>query len=353
MVTLLLVSLTLIAGDAAEKVETSTDELVAQLQSDDETVRNAAVKQLGLSGVKSPKLVELLIDRLTNDESHVVRGQAAVALGRIGPTASAAVEPLMTQLESIPGDLSQEPVRWAMIFGLRGIGPDAKPAVSLLEQQLTNDDFQIRCVTCRALGAIGEASATAAPKLQSMLQKDISSVKFRAAEALGNIGPAIGGDAAAELFATIKAPQQQVREQAVIALGKLGMHSEPYLEKLRELTTDKKSRVRARAIQAVWRLEQKDEAAVKSLLPLLDDLDTSDTATIVLGEMGPAAATAVPTLIKKVEIGDTDTKFVSAQALGKIGDQRALPALRELHKSEIADLQQAASEAIGRIMAEE
>ena len=54
-----------------------------------------------------------------------------------------------------------------------------------------------------------------------MLRDDITSVRGRAAEALGNLGPAVAPEAVPLLITAMKDPMHPVREHAVLARGQV------------------------------------------------------------------------------------------------------------------------------------
>lgn len=81
------------------------------------------------------------------------------------------------------------------------------------------------------------------------------------------------------------------------------------------------------------------------------DAVTKHDAVIALGEMGPAAAMAVPALMKTLSDTNDDIRVAAAEALGKIGPaaRAALPALEKALKDPDDRVQEAARQAINKI----
>jgi HEAT repeat protein len=134
------------------------------------------------------------------------------------------------------------------------------------------------------------------------------------------------------------------REDAAVALGKLGPKAKAAIPDLMDLLTDSNDDLREAAASAVWKIERNP-----SVIPVLAERlqDARDYQTCVrvmktLAEIGPAAKSAVPVIRKKIE--DPGVSFVPAtvdlaqvavDALAKIDPAAAAEArkrLRELPK---------------------
>lgn len=93
---------------------------------------------------------------------------------------------------------------------------------------------------------------------------------------------------------------EDIRAIAAKELGVRGESNEEVLPALRKALADPKPLVRTCAAYAVWKLTDDAEEVIPVLLAQLDDEDValSDNVLIVFQEMGPKAASAIPTLEK-------------------------------------------------------
>ncbi len=138
--------------------------------------------------------VEGLLKDLKN-ANPVTRVMAAMTLGKMGPTAKAAVPGLAEAV--LDRNLN---VRYFAAEALKALGPEAKAAVPALIKAL--DTFSggsprlegppryyadTRSVAAEALGAIGPGARQAAPALRKALNDPNSDVRTAAAEALKRI----------------------------------------------------------------------------------------------------------------------------------------------------------------------
>ncbi len=369
--------------DAAQAVSA----LLKQLDADDPGVRASAAEALGKIGVDADAVVRTLIahfpdegyverfepryeaiplfavygfavaafgepavaplvEALKSDSQQVYLG-ATIALEAMGQSAAKAMPQLMVMLESEDGGR-----RRAAAGAIRGIGPAAADAVPLLVKLLRDENFHSQYWACRALGAIGPASAVASGDLLDRLSHGTVSVRRNAAAALGNIGPDIGPEAAARLIRVVEEEfTAPVREEAVIALGKLKPYAKDSVPVLRKVVADPQFRAPTHAARALWLLTGDPGEAIPTLVRSLDDLTHFQHAAEVLAEMGPEASPAVERLIAALAERDPDDRIAAARALGHIGAPavKAEGPLRRLLEDEELRVREAAGEALKAI----
>jgi HEAT repeat protein len=193
----------------------------------------------------------------------------------------------------------------------------------------------LRCVTIRARIAI------------TLLQSDIAegspvNEQHSTDSDLGNI---------ADLIRDLKYPDRFVRREAALALGKMKAHQAvgPLIDLLDDHET-----VWDAAQDAAWALgEIGDQEAVEPLIAVLDQPNVAGPAVEALAKLAdprmveplirllkekriPSIATilgnfgdrrAVEPLIDALHVRDSSLRFYATRALGKLGDERALPAL--------------------------
>jgi HEAT repeat protein len=350
-------------------------------------VRAKAATALGRIGAEAKAAVPALVDAL-KEERNDIGGQAAEALGRFGPDAKEAMPALLRRW---PGYVPAEAV-WridgqlqmvvpAILQALElpnvdvqeegkklltAIGPRAVPAIT---KALTSGSTNQRCKFAQALGRLGPDLSFAAPALlEAMKDKEdyvrrdavealkkivpegnqatISAliqalkdkeamVRSEAAAALGRIGPQ-AQRAVPALTLALKDKDELVRDEAAQALGFVGPAAKPALAALVEVIEEAKGKARLTAICAVAKIDGEHPGGMPTLIAALDDKkiepEVRKLALNALIQIGPAARSAVPALIRVLKEPDTpDTYESSVMALGRIGsDKAARDALRTI-----------------------
>jgi len=139
---------------------------------------------------------------------------AAAACGRRGEDYS--VVGLMKMLEQ--GDVT---ARYTAVSGLRGHGPEAKPAIALLTDALKDNDRDVRIEAIYALAAIGPDAESALP----------------------------------QLIETLKAQDADVRLAGIYAVPIVGMRSSAAFPAAKAALNDRDGRVRAEAASGLRKLQ--------------------------------------------------------------------------------------------------
>jgi HEAT repeat protein len=279
-----------------------------------------AIGSMGEEGVRT------LLPLLESEDRGLVRA-AAFGLHFGGPAAAEAVPALIRVLAR------NDPLtRREAIFALQGIGSAAKDAVPALISMLHCDDFHTQYWACRALAAIGPDAQPAVPVLIVLTREGVTSVRRNAAAALGCIGPGIGMEGLLALQAALSDPTEAVREQAVIALGRLGSFAAEVVPTLQAVVRERKLQCRALAAVAIWKITGHSEFAVQVIREEIYLPENQIQAISCLGDLGPEAATATPDLINLLESEDPDIREVAAETVKKIGPaaKAAIPVLERL-----------------------
>ncbi len=268
-------------------VEKAVKKLRAGLAHAKPSVQTASISALSdlagsIDDTEEKSLAEDFIDLLASPEPGV-RMTAGAALVREG---SLAVEALEKALD-VPA------IRSAAAEILAAIGPGAKAAVDSLLESLSDADPSHRGDAAVALGGIGADAAAAVPKLTELLVSagDDASLRYTAAYALGRIGPA----------------------------------AKPAVAALKELAKSQDELMATVAIWAVLKIEPEDEALFETAVPLLRKAVRSEQqmvrleAAVALGDMGPAAQTAIPILELVAEEDPVESvRKAAKQALSQI-----------------------------------
>jgi HEAT repeat protein len=139
-----------------------------------------------------------------------------------------------------------------------------------------------------------------------------------------------------------------VREEAVIALGKLKPFADKSVPALKKALADPDFRAPTHAARSLWLLRGDAGEALPTLTKSLDDLTYFQHAVEVLGEMGPEAAPAVARLIEALQERDPDDRVSAIYALVRIGTPAAKVegAVRKLLEDEEPHVRQAAQLAL-------
>ncbi len=216
----------------------------------------------------------------------------------------------------------------------------SKKAVPWLIKLLEDEDSYVRYTAASALGKI--KSNAAVPWLIKLLEDEYSYVRSRAASALGKIK---SNEAVSWLIKLLEDEDSYVRYTAASALGKIKSDAAvPWLIKLLE---DEYSYVRYTAAEALEKI--KSDVIVPGLIQLLEneDSDVRDTAAEELGKIKSDAA--VPGLIKLLQDEDSSVRDTAASALGKIKSNAAVPGLIKLLEDEYSYVRDTAASALGKI----
>ena len=278
---------------------------------------------------------------LLTDTAPVVRGAAAIALGRIQNRGSVAA--LTAALRDKAVNVRAEA---AFALGLIGDSTAAHALVACLDKE-TVPTVRERVVT--ALGMVGARSASpalarslraprgserdaaalaAARSKDSTLVEALSTAardarpetRWRIAYALGRIGDRRGAPALRRL-STDKI--EIVRYQAARALGDVGDSTSS--ARLVALLADPAWRVRVNAIHALGVLKARRDA--RSLRPLLQDEHPHVRweAALALGAVGDSGA--APALAKALDDSATGVVQAAALSLLKIQGEKAVPTI--------------------------
>lgn len=286
--------------------------LLAQARAEDVASAIATLGQDAARAAVSPLLDALIYhgdDEEAEADDRDVRINAALALGHLGDRQ--ALEPLLQALAT--DDLT---VRWYVIDAL-GLLADPR-AITPLIAALAHPDIDMRKAAWRALAAIGEPAV--APLLAALAWGDAYHFAPRALAAIGNpcAIPALIS------VLTDRSRAGGTRYWAAVALGQLGATAA--FDVLVGLLEDDSEPALLRHGVAKGLGLLRDTRAVDSLLALLDT-ELQRAVVTALGGIGERRV--VERLITLLE-RDTDAADAVAQALGALGDARALPALKRV-----------------------
>ncbi len=293
------------------------------------------------AGAALPELAASL-----NHPERAIRFTAFEAVAAIGPEHVGVVPALIETLRH------PDPVmRMRSATTLGELKPPSPAVVSALTAALHDPDFTVERAVVQALANAGPAATGAVPGLTTMLKQPDEGVRLIAADALWRISPEQANGIVALLTNMVTttdtkltpAPTGQpgrdaseIRMAAVDVLGEMGPLAKEAAPVVRNLLPRGGDDLRFRAANALRRIEP---ARAAELVPLFVDLLTSTNNLYhpevieALGEIGPPAAEAVPTLTQLLNDEDEGTRLTSAMALWQIDPlkaNRVVPVLVQL-----------------------
>ena len=264
--------------------------------------------------------IDGLIDALKNDDC-IIRKEAVVALKTIGD--KKALLPLIDALK-----YEEWHEKYVVLSSVREYAAEAlgllkdKNAVNPLIEALNDNDEDVRFKAAWALGNIGDKRAV--ESLIGALNDERWSVRRFAAISLGKIRDERSLES---LVRSLKEDNDwHVRRYAADALGNIG--DERIIPSLVSSLSDEDEDVRRMAIIALGKMKK---AAVKPLIEAFGSEDWRIRARVAeaLGSIGDKRAVdiLINALIGKTKDNNRFVRGRVAEALGKIGDERAIEPL--------------------------
>ncbi len=310
-------------GPGAESAVTAIAEIIDQSNT---SLRFVAIEALGGIGLPA---VPALQEKLRHPE-EACRLKAAIQLSRLGkPTEEAAqvlragltdpdhnsVRPIMESfpqlgqvavpvlVEALTSDEWLVRHRAAIILGK--VGAEAKAAVSALVKSLKDENYNVAWSAASALGEIGSEANSAIPDLIEALNSH--HVRFHAVKALATIG-ADSEPVLDAFIAALNSNSKFLHADAARGIGLIGPKAKRAVTALRQAANENDDPVvRFHVAQALWKVDQDTDLAVRLLMQVLEDPKFSGSpsvtneASVTLGEMGPKAKAAVPVLISFIQ----------------------------------------------------
>jgi HEAT repeat protein len=329
------------------KANAALPALTEALQDNDFDVKLAAITALGDLGPVAKDRAGALLD-LTKDKDSffLVEPFVGAALSNLGDGAI----PTLTQALA---DKSPARARLAA-YALGSMGPTAAPAVTQLAKALLHDDPALRTLAARALGKIGADAKSTVPQLEQALDDKVAAVRIEAALATWLITQqanhvvvlvkalsdesASARENACQALAVMKSAakdavepvakllgDKDLRIRAIMTLGAIGPPADRILPELKKLMQGKDGDAQLWSAFAVWQIAGDAKDSMKVLETLLGT-EAHYTPTIrVLGEMGPAAQSMLPTLVALYREEDAPAdRQALADTIKKIDPKAAL-----------------------------
>jgi len=219
-------------------------------------------------GVSVAPAVPLLLPNL-DDPLPDVRESTAHALEQIGAPAARSAVPTLLQL--LHGD-SRPEVRRRAALALGRIDPTAEDVVRAAARTLREDvDNAVRVSAAVLLMGSGRSASSVSPTLNEALADDDHAVRLYSAAALAR---AEGGQAPySRLVEALADRDHAIRVEAVGLVADLGRGRPDLLPTLMRVLSDQEPEVRAAAADAIGAMGKAGRPALPTLSPLLRDPD--------------------------------------------------------------------------------
>jgi HEAT repeat protein len=377
--------------------------LLCALRDDDELVRSSAACCLSSLKAEPALVLPILIGMLQTEDDPYWQYKIAFAIGGYGPIARDAIPSLVHLLHSPkPSEQASAAIALAEIgpeaeiaapelikclagpdryrYAARALRRIGSGAVPVLRQALSDENHLIRVRAAALLWEIAKDKVAVNALCVGLRAKD-TQIQLEAVLAIREIGPD-AEQAIPALVDTFGSPtSEETRSHAEKALARFGRRSLPALlsalghqdwrirmhaastlglmpdnvecslPSLVGLLEDPSPLVRRKAARSIGSFESRAALAVPNLRRALRDDEVRGYAAVALGDIGPAAYSAVPDLIESLEDTTNGSRDKAAIALGKIGERAAaaIPALKKALRAEDANIRWSAANALGQI----
>ena len=245
-----------------------------------------------------------------------------------------------------------------------------------LIKALKHKDFEVRKRAADALSKIGDAKAV--ESLIGALRDEYLGVRMEAAKVLGKIGDAGTVEPLITAMADKNTDVRKTSEKALVDIaGRIGPAAKAVIPALRAALGDNNPKVREASARALDKIGVDEEATRAALMERLKDSNAkvrNAAAVAIGGELGniypdverlhtdcrwdavprlvKIGKAAVPALVVTLNYQGRNSSSVrggAAEALGKIGDARAVEPLIQALKDKDDDVRRNAAEALGKI----
>jgi HEAT repeat protein len=321
--------------------------------------RRAAVVALGQIAADNkealPAILGVVGKALKTDAHPAVREQAAVVLGqqKVEDAGVAAVADLTESLRIE----KETAVRREVAAALGRFGKVAKPAVTPLTEALKDPDTAVRAAAADALGRIGPDARKAAADLLILVKDQPRPVRQAAVFALGRVDPEEKAAPAAALVEVLKSePDQEMRKEALFALGFLGEASTEVVQAIAATLTDKDADFRGQAVLVLAKFGPAVRSAEVELTKVLKSdaekqVRLNAVRTLCSG-YGSDAVNLIPVLTERLKDDpDFEVRVAVAEELGAMGPpaKAAIPLLRLAQRDAQIRVREAATAAVKKI----
>ncbi|HET7295275.1 MAG TPA: HEAT repeat domain-containing protein [Vicinamibacteria bacterium] len=316
------------AGAQAARERRACRETLTALGDPDADVRRRAAEALvdeaaGCDAAAARGAALGALQEALADESLAVRGRAALSLSKVARAGSAtgaavlppAVVPALLHLARGTGERLVPDVE--LVDALASLGP---AAVAPLAEALQDPDSAVRWHAAGALLQLGPAARPATAALRTAMDDDAWVVRNAAGRALEE---AAGEDDAPLLVDALADASAETRYHAARALGRLGPFAAPAVPALTQSLGDGDWEVRVESARALAAVGPEARAALPELIEALDDPEPQVRMTVVwsVAKLGAPQASAIEALQATLDDRDREVRAAAARALARRGGE--------------------------------
>ncbi|MDA1275184.1 MAG: HEAT repeat domain-containing protein [Verrucomicrobia bacterium] len=317
--------------------------LVSRIQDPSDPVRQETANALLLLEPPETTSVPPLVKVLEHSDGEVQK-QAALLLGRIGPSAGAAVRELIRARMAT----TDEPFGEICQSALVQIGAPAVPALlSVIKSSREDETPAVWARNC--LLALG---AETVPALIDMLGSGALEARKEALRLLDEIGPE-AAPSETHLVRLAQSADLEERALAILALASIPTPPGTLLPIAEAALKEKNVAIRRSGAIALAKIEKAARPALPGLIEALEDDDdiVASNAARAIGSMGTAGELAFPVLQKLLGNATAQVRLEAVRALGGMGEAAApiLPDFIRLLTDGAPELQAAVAESLGRL----
>lgn len=237
------------------------------------------------------------------------------AIAAIGEAGRETFEPkLLTLL-----DESTDPnLRTPAILALTGFDGGSPKAISKIQVDFENENFNVTLVALRLVIKTGPAAHEALEPVRKLFTDGNLSQRTIASIALGALGKIGDYDPLPDLQPLLDQYYLAVRERSLTGVGLLGPKAASLEPRVREMMMDTDSNLEALGAFVLWQITGNTIETVPRLIELSKQLDFEIAAIKFLGEMGGDAEDAIEYLCDRSRNIDYSVRNESIAALAKI-----------------------------------
>ncbi len=312
------------AAEAVAKIGTLGEEdtatLVEGLSSKDNVVRAQTAEALGTIGTTAEEAAPALVAAM-KDNNDVVRAKAVEALGKIGEGAADVAVPGLVRALRDPDNW----VSALAAEALGQMGDSADEAVPALTRSLAHVNPLVRANAAEALGKMGSAAARARPALAKACHDEDGAVRNQAVRALGLIGGTAAEeirDALQDADPRVRAAAVEALGQGDEADDALTSRLLELLEDANDQVKGEVLRVLPKLAGAAPAVVE----GLCGRLGADDSPWIKEQAALALGKLGPAAAAAGEPLLQAARTAEESVRVQAVRALALIQPPEAAQA---------------------------
>ncbi len=294
-------------GPMGPAAKATIPELQRTIQDSDAFVRIHAAEALTQIDPSSPEPVRVLLNAMQASEAKE-RSQAAMAFSNVDPIHAQKILPILTSALVDPDPGVRTAAELVLPHFNQGVARSERAASTAEQTPPAAESF------LEAVAANPSSFETAGNSTPFAPPQDTPSQAHPLA-AFGDLERAIG---------ELSDENPSVRKHALERIGWMGKDAEPALSAVKARLQDRHPEVRAYAAKTLWDVNQNfAPEAVDTLKEMIDSTQPGarPLAAFYLGSIGPAAATALPTLKRALAHTETAEQLQIAEAVARINPQ--------------------------------